>query len=99
MVGVLVMNITLGKEFERRITEKVSDGLYTSASEVIRDGLRLLFEKDVAKKQQLEILREEVAKGFEQLAAGESSKHSVMEIFEQASLSDASKSASDNTNA
>jgi len=22
------MNITLGKEFERRITEKVSDGLY-----------------------------------------------------------------------
>lgn len=35
----LIMNITLGKEFERRITEKVSDGLYTSASEVIRDGL------------------------------------------------------------
>jgi antitoxin ParD1/3/4 len=40
------MNVTLGKEFERRITVKVSDGLYTSAIEVIRDGLRLLFEKD-----------------------------------------------------
>lgn len=99
MFGVLMMNITLGKEFERRITEKVSDGLYTSASEVIRDGLRLLFEKDIAKNQQLEILREEVAKGFEQLAVGESSKRSVMDIFEQASLSAASKSASDNTNA
>lgn len=99
MVGVLIMNITLGKEFERRITEKVADGLYTSASEVIRDGLRLLFEKDVAKNQQLEILREEVAKGFEQLAVGESSNQSVMDIFEQASLSVASKSASDNTNA
>ena len=37
MVGVLIMNITLGKEFERRIKEKVSEGLYTSASEVIRD--------------------------------------------------------------
>lgn len=96
---MLMMNVTLGKEFERRITEKVSDGLYTSASEVIRDGLRLLFEKDLAKNQQLEILREEVAKGFEQLASGESSKHSVMEIFEQASLSVANKSASDNTNA
>ena len=81
------MNITLGKEFERRITEKVSEGLYTSASEVIRDGLRLLFEKDLAKNQQLEVLREEVAKGFEQLAAGELSKHSVMDIFEQASHS------------
>jgi len=79
------MNITLGKEFERRITEKVSDGLYTSASEVIRDGLRLLFEKDISKNQQLEILRQEVAKGFEQLTAGEISTHNVMDIFEQAS--------------
>jgi len=86
VVGVLIMNITLGKEFERRITEKVSDGLYTSASEVIRDGLRLLFEKDVAKNQQLEILREEVSKGFEQLAAGEFSNRNVMDIFEKASL-------------
>jgi len=94
MIGVLIMNISLGKEFERRITEKVSDGLYTSASEVIRDGLRMLFEKDVAKNKQLEILREEVAKGFEQLAAGELSKHSVMDIFEQASLAVDSKSTS-----
>ena len=86
------MNITLSKEFERRITEKVSDGLYTSASEVIRDGLRMLFEKDVAQNKQLEILREEVAKGFEQLAAGELSKHSVMDIFEQAPLTVDSKS-------
>tara|TARA_R100000687_G_scaffold16278_3_gene12513 strand:- start:3256 stop:3561 length:306 start_codon:yes stop_codon:yes gene_type:complete len=99
MIGVLVMNITLGKEFERRITQKVSDGLYTSASEVIRDGLRLLFEKDVAKDQQLKILREEVAKGFEQLAAGESSSSSVMDIFDQASHSVASKSANNNDNA
>ncbi len=61
---------------------------------MIRDGLRLLFEKDVAKNKQLEILREEVAKGFEQLAAGESSKHSVMDIFKQASLSVDGKSTS-----
>jgi antitoxin ParD1/3/4 len=77
------MNITLGKEFERRINEKVEDGLYTSASEVIRDGLRLLFEKDSAKNQQLEILREEVAKGFQQLAASEVANSGVMDIFEQ----------------
>ncbi|MGF1762619.1 type II toxin-antitoxin system ParD family antitoxin [Aliivibrio kagoshimensis] len=91
------MNITLGKEFERRIAEKVADGLYTSASEVIRDGLRLLFEKDVDTSMQLEVLREEVAKGFEQLAAGESSDHSVMDIFEQVSLSVDRKSTSKDT--
>jgi hypothetical protein len=56
-------------------------------------------EKDVAKNQQLEILREEVAKGFEQLAAGESSKHSVMDIFEQASLSVDEKSIRKDSNA
>ena len=78
------MNITLGKEFERRISEKVADGLYTSASEVIRDGLRLLFEKETAQNMQLEALREEVSKGFEQLAAGKVSNSSVMDIFEQA---------------
>jgi len=78
------MNITLGKEFERRIGEKVSEGLYTSASEVIRDGLRLLFEKDNLKQEQLEVLRQEVSKGFEQLAAGETSSRSVMDIFDQA---------------
>ena len=77
------MNITLGKEFERRISEKVADGLYTSASEVIRDGLRLLFEKDSAKQDQLEILRQKVSEGFEQLAAGELSNQSVMDIFER----------------
>jgi antitoxin ParD1/3/4 len=45
-----------------------------------------LFQEDEAKSQQLEILREEVAKGFAQLVAGISSNHSVMDVFEQASL-------------
>ena len=79
------MNITLGSEFEKRINEKVASGLYTSASEVIRDGLRLLFEKDVLKQQQLDILREEVGKGFQQLSEGKSSDKSVLDIFAEVS--------------
>ena len=51
------MNITLGSEFERRITKKIDTGLYTSASEVIREGLRLLFEKDLIREQQAELLK------------------------------------------
>lgn len=65
MIWVLIMNITLSKEFEWRITKKVSDGLYTWVSEVIRDGLRMLFEKYVTKNKKIEILREQVVKGFE----------------------------------
>jgi antitoxin ParD1/3/4 len=66
---------------------------------VIRDGLRMLFEKDVAKNKQLEILREEVVKSFKQLAGGESSNHNVMDIFEQASLALDTKSTNKATNA
>ena len=65
---------------------KPKDKVYSlSASEVIRDGLRMLFEKDTAKSEQLDILREEVAKGFQQLTAGEVSNRGVMDIFEQVS--------------
>ena len=75
------MNITLGAEFEKRINEKIASGLYTSASEVIRDGLRLLFERDLVKQQQLEVLRQEVLRGVEQLAAGKKSPKNVLDIF------------------
>ena len=81
------MNITLGAEFEKRIQEKVASGLYTSASEVIRDGLRLLFEKDQAKQQHLDLLRQEVARGFDQLSNGEKSSKSALDIFNEVNRS------------
>lgn len=78
------MNITLGNEFERRIEKKIKSGLYTSASEVIRDGLRLLFEKDVIKEKQAELLKEEISKGFMQLDSGKTGNSTVAEIFQKA---------------
>jgi antitoxin ParD1/3/4 len=78
------MNITLGTEFERRIAEKIDSGLYTSASEVIRDGLRLLFEKDQIRERQAAVLREEVSKGFAQLESGNLNSNSVADIFQKA---------------
>lgn len=43
------MNISLTKELERYLQRKVSSGLYTSVSEVVREGLRLLQEQDRVK--------------------------------------------------
>ena len=75
------MNITLTPEFERRISEKLNTGLYSSASEVIRDGLRLLFERDALREQGLAALKREVTAGFQQLETGQISEQSVTAIF------------------
>ncbi|MEW5819729.1 MAG: type II toxin-antitoxin system ParD family antitoxin [Cyanobacteriota bacterium] len=59
------MNISLPSELERMVHEKVQIGLYSSASEVIRDALRLLFEKEIIQKHRIEQLNYEIAKGIE----------------------------------
>ena len=40
------MNVSLTPELEKLVEEKVASGLYTSASEVVREALRLLAESD-----------------------------------------------------
>jgi antitoxin ParD1/3/4 len=65
------MNVSLTPELERRISQKVESGLYTTASEVVREGLRLLFEEDEAREQRLARLRADIDLGIEQLDRGE----------------------------
>jgi antitoxin ParD1/3/4 len=65
------MNVSLTDELTRFVHEKVDSGLYHSASEVIRDGLRLLQEREELKKLRLARLREAVAVGLSQIESGE----------------------------
>lgn len=65
------MNVSLTPELERRIAEKVESGLYTSASEVVRESLRLLFEAEEQKEQRRERLRADIRIGLEQLDRGQ----------------------------
>ena len=62
------MNVSLTPELERFVNEKVQSGLYQTASEVVREALRLLTERDQTREQ----LRADVHAGFDQLARGES---------------------------
>ena len=66
------MNVSLTPELEEMINQKVESGLYNSASEVIREGLRLLKEQDELKRIRQEELRREVLKGYEQAQRGDS---------------------------
>jgi antitoxin ParD1/3/4 len=63
------MNVSLTPELELLVYQKVQSGMYTSASEVIREALRLLKEQDDAKK--LEQLRADIAIGAAQAERGQ----------------------------
>ena len=65
------MNVSLTSKLERLVKQKVKSGLYNSASEVIRESLRLLEERDRINKIRIRELRKEVAEGVEQLRRGE----------------------------
>jgi antitoxin ParD1/3/4 len=66
------MNVSLTAELESWIQGKVKEGLYKSASEVVREGLRLLLEREEQRRRMVEELRGELALGVEQLDRGAS---------------------------
>jgi antitoxin ParD1/3/4 len=65
------MNVSLTPEFETFVDEKLKSGSYSSASEVVRAGLRLLQEQDAEHAARLEALRRDVRLGRAQLKRGE----------------------------
>lgn len=63
------MNISLAPELDKMVRQKVKTGMYSSASEVVREALRLLQAQEVLQQQKLEALRMEVQKGVASLDA------------------------------
>jgi antitoxin ParD1/3/4 len=59
------MNVNLTPELETLVRRKVASGLYGSASEVVREALRLMDEQDQMRAVRLEQLRQDVRKGLE----------------------------------
>lgn len=56
-------SFTLGAHFESFIKGQVNSGRYASASEVVRDSLRLLEEQDAMRQARLDALRAEIEHG------------------------------------
>jgi antitoxin ParD1/3/4 len=65
------MNANLGPVFETFVSELLESGLYQSQSEIVREGLRLLKEREDLKKIRIDELRKKIALGSEQADRGE----------------------------
>jgi antitoxin ParD1/3/4 len=65
------MNISLTKELESYVASKVESGMYHSASEVIRDGLRLMKDRDELHQNRLAELRQEISIGVAEADRGQ----------------------------
>lgn len=65
------MNISLTKQLAEFVRKKVKSGRYGSASEVVRDALRLMERHDEAYAAKLERLRAELKEAAAQLDAGQ----------------------------
>ena len=53
----------IGEHFESFIKEQIQQGRYASASEVVRDGLRALEDREKLRAARLEALRGEIRRG------------------------------------
>lgn len=71
------MNISLTPHLEKLVQGKVESGLYNSASEVMREALRLMEERDRLRELRLDELRREIQKGID---SGEATPLDMEEI-------------------
>ncbi|MDD3580730.1 MAG: type II toxin-antitoxin system ParD family antitoxin [Desulfobacca sp.] len=54
----------IGSHFERFIKKQIESGRYRSASEVVRDALRLLEEQEELREAQIKNLRDQIQAGI-----------------------------------
>ncbi len=67
----MTININLTPQLEAMVRDKVAGGLYGSASEVVREALRLMQEQDQLRAMKLAQLRSDIRAGVESGTGGE----------------------------
>ena len=87
------MNVSLTPQLERYVKQKVSGGMYNSVSEVMREALRLLEERDALREMKLKALREDLQAGLDELDRGEGTALNIEEIKVKARMIKAERDA------
>ena len=63
-------NVNLTEHFDRFIETRVTSGRFSNASEVVREGLRLLEQREREDKAKLQWLRAAAKEGFDSIDRG-----------------------------
>lgn len=58
-------SVTIGEHYERMLQSMVDSGRYSTVSEVIREGLRMVEEREQLRQAKLAALRQLIAEGDE----------------------------------
>jgi antitoxin ParD1/3/4 len=58
------MNVSLTSEMEQWVQQKVGSGLYSSASEVVREAIRALHAKETQNRSKMANLRDAIEEGI-----------------------------------
>lgn len=74
------MNVSLTAQLENYVKAKVATGMYNSASEVMREALRLMEERDAMLAVRLEALREDINQGLDSVTRGETKPFNIEAI-------------------
>jgi antitoxin ParD1/3/4 len=74
------MNVSLTPELDNFVAGKVESGRYNSASEVVREALRLLEEHDRARNAQLGAFNQEIGARLASLDRGEHVKPEAVRV-------------------
>lgn len=89
------MNISLTPELEKYVLQKSSNGLYHSASEVIRQALRVFIESENQQTPRIKQLNREIEAGLTELSRGDRiSGEAVFSEIREMSLTRKNKSIS-----
>jgi len=82
-VPAMSINVSLPPELERKVRQHVESGLYSSASEVIREALRLFETYRGVQGAALAALKTDIAAGIEDIEAGRVGELDVSELKQQ----------------
>jgi antitoxin ParD1/3/4 len=72
MAARTTLNVSLTPDLSRFVKSRLRSGKYQSASELVREALRLLEERDQALPATVEEMKREIEVGLAQLRRGES---------------------------